>query len=67
MIALNAHFDGKVIVPDSPLNLPANQRVRVQLEPIPSARTDFRKWIGLGKTGRENPDPQFTDDSSLWE
>ena len=36
MIALNAHFDGKVIVPDEPLDLPANQKVRVELEPIDS-------------------------------
>ncbi|HZZ41341.1 MAG TPA: hypothetical protein VFE58_00250 [Tepidisphaeraceae bacterium] len=34
MIVLNAHFDGKVIVPDEPLNLPPNQKVRIELEPI---------------------------------
>ncbi len=36
MIALNAHFDGKVLVPDEPLDLPANQKVRIELEPIES-------------------------------
>jgi hypothetical protein len=35
MIALNAHFDGKVLIPDEPLALPANQKVRIELEPIP--------------------------------
>jgi hypothetical protein len=34
MIALKAHFDGKVLVPDEPLDLPANQKVRIELEPI---------------------------------
>lgn len=37
MIALNAHFDGKVLIPDEPLALPANQKVRIELEPIDSA------------------------------
>src|ERR1700748_1716142 len=31
MIALKAHFDGKVLVPDEPLNLPLNQKVRIEL------------------------------------
>ena len=34
MIELNAHYDGKVIVPDAPLDLPANVRVRISVEPI---------------------------------
>ncbi|HEX4793771.1 MAG TPA: hypothetical protein VH370_08270 [Humisphaera sp.] len=37
MIALNAHFDGKVIVPDEPLDLPANQKIRISIEPIEQA------------------------------
>lgn len=38
MIALNARYDGKVIVPDEPLDLPANQKIRVQIEPIESTQ-----------------------------
>ena len=34
MVTLNAHFDGKVIVPDEPLALKPNQRLRVSIEPI---------------------------------
>jgi hypothetical protein len=34
MVKLNAHFDGKVLVPDEPLALKPNQRVRIQVEPI---------------------------------
>ena len=32
-MTINAHFDGKVIVPDQPLDLPANQPLIVQIEP----------------------------------
>ncbi len=38
MVTLNAHFDGKVIVPDEPLALKPNQKLRISVEPIePSA------------------------------
>jgi hypothetical protein len=30
---IRAHFDGRVLVPDEPVNLPVNQSVQVQLEP----------------------------------
>jgi len=32
-MTVNAHFDGKVIVPDEPLNLPRNQALIVSIEP----------------------------------
>lgn len=31
-MTVNAHFDGKVIVPDEPLNLPLNQALVVRFE-----------------------------------
>ncbi len=34
MVTLNAHFDGKVIVPDEPTGLAAGTRLRVTVEPI---------------------------------
>lgn len=34
MTTVNAHFDGKVIVPDEPLNLPPNQPLIVRIEPV---------------------------------
>ena len=34
MIAVHGRFDGKVIVPDQPLDLPLNQRVVVRIEPV---------------------------------
>ena len=32
MIAINAHYDGKVIVPDEPVDLPPNQALIVRIE-----------------------------------
>ena len=33
MIAINAHYDGKVIVPDEPVDLTPNQPLIVRIEP----------------------------------
>jgi hypothetical protein len=67
MVALNARYDGKVIVPETPLNLPPNQRVRLHVEPIPTVRVSFGEWIGLAIRTPTNPTPRFTNDDSLWE
>jgi hypothetical protein len=32
MIAINAHYDGRVIVPDEPVDLPPNQALIVRIE-----------------------------------
>lgn len=74
MLAFNAHFDGKVIVPDEPLDLPANQKVRIQVEPIEPAgstgtapkRVDISRIRGLGLRGPQNPNPRFPNDDALW-
>ena len=67
MVAIKGHFDGKVIVPDEPLDLPANQRVLVHIQPVGEKVTDFQKWIGLGTGAPLNPSPLFTSDRELWE
>ena len=33
-MTVNAHFDGRVIIPDEPLDLAPNQALRVQIEPV---------------------------------
>lgn len=33
MTTLTAHFDGKVLIPDRPVELPVNQPLRVHVEP----------------------------------
>ncbi len=76
MVTLNAHYDGKVIVPDEPLMLKPNQRLRISIEPIDAKldesadtpnRVDFSKLLGLGLKGPTNPNPRFADEDSLWE
>ena len=76
MIELNARYDGKVIVPDAPLDLPANARVRISVEPIiasepakpAGSRSEFHDLIGLGlRSGPLNPNPRFPDDDALWD
>ncbi len=49
MIKLNAHFDGKVIVPDEPLELEPNQRVRIEVELIdqPPLQPGSKRRLGL--------------------
>jgi len=45
-MTVNAHFDGKVIVPDEPLDLRPNQAVRVQIEPLADeAEESALAWI----------------------
>lgn len=35
MVQFNAHFDGSVIKPDEPVELPIGQTLRVSIEPQP--------------------------------
>lgn len=45
-MTVNAHFDGKVIVPDEPLDLRPNQALIVQIEPIEGeAQESALDWI----------------------
>jgi hypothetical protein len=52
MIALNAHFDGKVLIPDEPLALKPNQKVRIELEPIESTPSEHKPKRILGQQPR---------------
>lgn len=38
MTTVSAHFDGKVIIPDEPLDLPTNQPLIVRIEPVAENR-----------------------------
>ena len=35
-MTVNAHFDGRVIIPDEPLDLAPNQALIVRIEPVPA-------------------------------
>ena len=57
MISIQAHFDGKVIVPHDPVDLPRDQALIVRIEPARSLfpRARNRAWIGwlsIPSTGR---------------
>ncbi len=45
MIAVKAHFDGKVLVPDEPVLLAPNQKVLLQIEPIDSPKASKPKRV----------------------
>jgi len=75
MVTLNAHFDGKVFIPDEPLVLKPHQKVRISVEPIdPSEpagapdkpRTDFSSWRGLAHQSGDRPHDPATDEDGLW-
>jgi hypothetical protein len=52
MIAIKAHYDGKYLVPEEPLHVPANKPLRVQVEvvePVPvGAKRSILALEGLG-------------------
>jgi hypothetical protein len=59
MTTLTAHFDGKVLIPDEPVNLPVDCALEVQVQPLkkrvePSG--DDRPLMKLVKLLEELPD-----------
>jgi hypothetical protein len=45
MIAVKAHFDGRVIVPDEPVDLPADQPLVVRIELASSGQQPGKKSV----------------------
>jgi hypothetical protein len=41
VISFKAHFDGKVIVPDEPVDLPVDQPLSIEAQPIPKLYADL--------------------------
>jgi hypothetical protein len=59
MTTLTAHFDGKVLIPDEPVNLPVNCALEVRVQPIPDRvplSGETRPLINLLKSLQELPD-----------
>ena len=50
MIAIKAHFDGKYLVPDEPVDLPRQKHLRVEVEVLDSlaegSSGSVLDWIG---------------------
>jgi hypothetical protein len=53
-MTVNAHFDGKVIIPDEPLDLPPNQALIVRIEPVGAASETVKEsaltWLAVNAT-----------------
>jgi hypothetical protein len=57
MTTLKAHFDGKVLVPDEPVNLPLNctLNVQVEAEKAPTAEQGEKTLLGLLDIAKKFP------------
>jgi len=66
MVALKGHFDGRLVAPDEPVNLSANQRVLFQIQPINEQSNDFRVRLGQANAAPLNPVHRFNSDDNLW-
>ena len=64
MTVLRAHFDGKVLVPDGPVDLPIGQALEVQVTPVnPDASGTLLQR--LARIGHEQPsDPNAPVDGA---
>ncbi|MSU20521.1 MAG: hypothetical protein EXS30_03920 [Pedosphaera sp.] len=56
MTVLKAHFDGKVLIPDEPVNLPINCALEVQVKLLESAGVADKPLVRLAKLLSELPD-----------
>lgn len=67
-IVIRAHFDGKVIVPDEPVDLPLNQSMEVEFR-IPEARLSNdeikRRWAALKRLAARGVKGLNISDESL--
>jgi hypothetical protein len=57
IVTVSAHFDGKVIVPDEPLDLPPNQALILEIQPVggkgEEARESVLSWLAANAVDSE--------------
>ena len=46
MTAIRAHFDGKTIVPDEPVDLPKGRPLIIHVEQAESRHPHKKRWLG---------------------
>lgn len=60
MVEFNAHFDGRVVVPDEPVQIPEGRPLRVRIEEVQQedrAHSSRETLLRLGREAEElNPD-----------
>jgi len=57
-MTVHAHFDGKAIIPDEPLYMPANQALILQIErvgPREAAAESALAWLAANAVGERRP------------
>ena len=59
MTVLTAHYDGKSLVPDQPVDLPTGVPLRVTVEVPPSAATEKPFWQIAVEIGQSIPDDEL--------
>ena len=55
MTVLKAHFDGKVLIPDEPVNLPTNCVLEVRVEPVQKAPANGNSLQQLAEVAKRFP------------
>jgi hypothetical protein len=68
-MAVNAHFDGRVIIPDEPLNLAPNQALIIQIEAVDDATSESAlTWLAenAGESPMQPPDLADQHDHYLY-
>ena len=55
MTKLKAHFDGKVLIPDEPVNLPTDCLLEVQVQPLSSQNEPPAPLVRLVELAQEFP------------
>jgi len=65
MTTVNAHFDGKVIIPDEPLDLPPNQPLIVSIEPVAEKRSGAKdsvlSWLAANAVASDALPPDLAE------
>ena len=61
-MTVHAHFDGQVIVPDEPLDLPPNQALVVRIEPIDQIRETVDESALTWLAAHASPSPTLPVD-----
>ena len=54
--AIKAHFDGKVLVPDEPVDLPVNQPLKIMVEPVGAQAKTLAELVKKLDALPDNPD-----------
>jgi hypothetical protein len=63
-MTLKVHFDGKVLVPDEPVNLPVNCALEVQIKPIGAPSGSGKPLSRLLALARKFPVTQAPQDGA---